>query len=163
MSCGVCADTPAPLPVTRIKQRPAPPEDIFLGLVQILDPDVKVELLRAGGVRPPRRLMISHLLERQHHPTVQVERRPAVTQRPPRIRLIQRTAKKRLVEPGQFRYIGAIQHHTLQLGSHEGQRSAAARRASRAGSRHAVEKAHALSGGNVSSTSDSSVTLAPRS
>jgi hypothetical protein len=132
MSCGIRENAPAPPSVTRIKQCRAPPEDIFLGLVQVRDADVKVELLRAGGVRPPRRLMVLHLLEGQHDPAVEVERRPVVTQRPPRIRLIQSAAEKRLVKPGQFPDIGAIQHDTLQLGSHEGQRRAAPRRASRA-------------------------------
>jgi hypothetical protein len=122
MSCWICEDAPAPASTTRIKQRRALPQDVFLGSVQVSDADVKVELLRAAGVRPQRRLMPFHLLEGQYEPAVKVERRPAVTERPPRIRLIQRTAEKRLVKPGQLPDIGAIQHHTLQLGSHEAQR-----------------------------------------
>lgn len=100
MSCRICEDAPAPPSITRIKQSPAPSEDIFLGLVQVLDPDVKVELLRTSRVRPLRRPMIFHLLEGQHEPPVQVKRRPAVIQRPPRIRLIHHTAEKRLVKAG---------------------------------------------------------------
>src|SRR5690349_1775501 len=65
--------------------------------------------------------MVFHPLEGQHEP-VGVKRRPAVAERPPRIRLVHYAAEKRLVEPGQLNDIGTVQHHTLQLGDHEGQR-----------------------------------------
>jgi hypothetical protein len=72
-----------------------------------------------ASVRPLRWLVMFDLLEGQNEPVVEVERRPAVVHRPPRVRLIQHTAEKRLVEPGQFEDIGAIQDDTLQSGSHE--------------------------------------------
>jgi uncharacterized protein len=128
MPGGICEDAPAPPSVTSIKQSCALPEDIFLGSVQVRDPDVKVKLLRARGVRPLRRAIVLHVLEGQHHPPIEVQRRPAVIERPPWIRLIQHTAQQRLVEPGQFAGISAIQHDTLQLGGHEGQPRAAASR-----------------------------------
>jgi hypothetical protein len=65
--------------------------------------------------------MVFHALEGQHEPTVGVERRPALAERPPRIRLVHYAAEKRLVEPRQLNDIGTVQHHTLQLGDHAGQ------------------------------------------
>lgn len=97
-------------------------EDVFLGLIQVLDPQVKVELLGVSGVRPPRRLMVVHALESQHEPAVGVERRPAITRRPSRIRLVHYPTEKPLVEPGQLSDVSTVQHHTLQIGDHEGQR-----------------------------------------
>jgi hypothetical protein len=120
MSSGIREDTPTSVTGTGIKESRAAPEDIVLGLVQVRDPNVKVELLRAGRVGPLRRLMVLHPLEGQHHPAVEVERRPAVTERPPRIRPIQHAAEKRLIKPRQLQDIGAIQHDTLELGGHVG-------------------------------------------
>jgi hypothetical protein len=98
---GICEDPPTSVTGTGIKQSGAPPEDIVLCLVQVRDANVKVELLRTGRIGPLRRLMVIHPLEGQHHPAVEVERRPAVTERPPRIRLIQHAAEKRLIKPRQ--------------------------------------------------------------
>jgi hypothetical protein len=114
-------DAPAPLPVTLVEQCGAPVEDVFLGLIKVFDPQVKVELLGVSGVRPPRRLMVVHSLESQHEPAVGVERRPAVIRRPSRIRLVHYPAEKPLVEPGQLSDVSTVQHHTLQIGDHEGQ------------------------------------------
>jgi hypothetical protein len=113
-------DPPALLPITDVEQCGAQLEDLLLGLVKVLGMQVEVKLLRTSGVRPPRRLMIIHALESEHEPAVGVERRPRVIERPPRIRPIHLATKKRLVEPGQLNDIGAVQHHTLQVGDHEG-------------------------------------------
>jgi hypothetical protein len=113
-------DPPAPLPVTDVEQRGTQLEDLLLGLVQVPDTQVEVKLLGTSGVRPPRRLMITHALEGEHEPAVGVERRPRVVERPPRIRPVHLATKKRLVEPGQLNDIGAVQHHTLKIGDHEG-------------------------------------------
>jgi hypothetical protein len=120
MSGGICEDAPTSVTGTGIKQSRAAPEDIVLGLVQVRDPDVKVELLRASRVGPVLRLMVIHPLEGQHHPAVEVERRPAITERPPRIRSVQHSAEKCLIKPRQLQDIGAIQHDTLELAGHEG-------------------------------------------
>lgn len=122
VSCRIRKDAPTPLSITLVEQCGAPLEDVFLGSFQILDPQVKVELLGVSSLRPPRRPMAFHALEGQHQTTVDVERRPALAKRPPRIWLVHHAAKKRLVEPGQLNDIGTVQHHTLQLGDHEGQR-----------------------------------------
>lgn len=92
--CRIREDTPTPLSVSRIEQCGAPFEDLFLGFVQVLDPQVEVELLRPSGIRPPWRPMIFNPLEGQHEPAVGMERRPAVAERPPRIRLVHNTADK---------------------------------------------------------------------
>jgi hypothetical protein len=52
--------------VTLLEQCGAPVQDVFLGLIQALGPQVKVELLGVSGLRPPRRLMVVHALESQH-------------------------------------------------------------------------------------------------
>ena len=121
VSCRVDKDAPTAIPLTLVEQCGAPIEDAFLGSFQVLDPQIKVELLGPSGVRPPRRPMVFHPLEGQHEP-VGVESRPTLAERPPRIRLVHYAAEKRLVEPGQLNNNGTVQHHTLQLGDHEGQR-----------------------------------------
>jgi len=121
VSCRVDKDAPTAIPLTLVEQCGAPIEDAFLGSFQVLDPQVQVELLGPSGVRPPWWLMVFHPLEGKHKP-VGVKRRPAVAERPPRIWLVHYAAEKRLVEPGQLNDIGTVQHHTLQLGDHEGQR-----------------------------------------
>lgn len=121
VSCGVSEYAPTPLSVATVEQRGAPLEHAFLSLVQVLDPEVEVELLGAGGVQPLRRLMVLHALEGQHEPSISVESRPAFAERPPRIRLVHHAAEKRLVELGQLSNIGTVQHDTLQLRDHAGQ------------------------------------------
>lgn len=122
MSCRVREDAPTPLSVTSVEERGAPLQGVLLGSVQILDRQVKVELLRVGGVLPLRRPVILHALKGQYEPTVGVKCRPVVAQRPSLIRLVHYATDKRLVEPGQLEDIRAVQDHTLQLGSHERQR-----------------------------------------
>ena len=87
-------DTPAALRVTGIKQCGAEFEDMLLGVVQLLDLQVEVELLGAGGVGPPRWPMSFHALEGEHHPSIVVEGRPAVVERPPRVRLVHHAAEQ---------------------------------------------------------------------
>ncbi|MFE5097759.1 hypothetical protein ACFRCI_47785 [Streptomyces sp. NPDC056638] len=47
-----------------------------------------------SGVRPLRRPMVFDALESQYEPTVGVERRPALAERPPRIRLVHYAAER---------------------------------------------------------------------
>src|SRR6185437_11783291 len=79
---------------------------------------LRVELLRASGIRPLWRLIILHALEGQHEPTVEVKSRPALTERPSSIRLVHHATEKRLVEPGQLSNVCTVQHDALQLGDH---------------------------------------------
>lgn len=125
VSCGVREDAPTPLRITIVEQRGTQIEDVCLSLIQVLDLQVDAELLRQDEIPPTRWLIVPHPLESQHEATLGVERHPAVVERPPRIRLVHLAAEKRLVEPGQLNDIGAIQHPTLQLGDHAGQRRAA--------------------------------------
>lgn len=64
MTCRVCIDPPAARAFADVEQRGAEPQDLFVGLIEILDPQVEVELLWASGVRPTRREMVFHALER---------------------------------------------------------------------------------------------------
>jgi hypothetical protein len=66
---------------------------------------VQVELLWIGGIRPPRGDVAVDGLERHHRARERVESRPAVADRPPRIRMIDAAAKQGAIEfrgfPGQ--------------------------------------------------------------
>ncbi len=80
MTCRVRENTPTALPVTAVEQRGTQPEDVFLGLVEVLDPQVEVELLGSNGIRPLRWPVVFHALEGQHEPRVGVKRRPTVVE-----------------------------------------------------------------------------------
>jgi hypothetical protein len=71
-------DPPSAVAVTSIEQRGAELQDLFLSLIEILGRQIKVELLRVGGVWPPRGLMVSHALEGEHEPGAGVEGRPVI-------------------------------------------------------------------------------------
>lgn len=129
VTCRVCVDPPTALGIAEVEQRGPELENLFLGLVEILDTQVKVELLRASGIRPPRRLMVLRALEGEHEPRVGVEGRPVAVKQPSRIRLVHHAAEKRQVERGELTHIGTVQHHTLQLGYHNEQRRPATSRA----------------------------------
>ena len=62
MTCRICEDPPAALPVTGVEQRGTEFQDMLLGLVEVPDLQVEVELLRASRVRPLRRPMVFHTL-----------------------------------------------------------------------------------------------------
>ncbi len=95
MSGGVGEYAPAPPSVARVQHGRAPLEDAGLSLAEIADRNVKVDLMGASGVRPLRRPIVVHLLERQHGTPVEVERRPAVAEEPARIWLVQHAGQKR--------------------------------------------------------------------
>lgn len=69
-------------------------EDLLLGPVKIGDIEVQMELLRICAVRPPRRPVILHALEREYQTRVRVKGREVVTDRPPAIGLVDRTAEE---------------------------------------------------------------------
>jgi hypothetical protein len=119
VTCRVCVDPPAALAITDVERVCAELEDLLLRLVEILDSQVKVELLRASRIRPSWLLVVRYPLETQHEPRVEVERRPVHAERPPGIRLVDHAAQECLVEPREFQGIGAVQHHALQVGDHD--------------------------------------------
>jgi hypothetical protein len=116
MTCGVCADPPAAS--AEVKQRAAQAEDLLLGQVEVRDLEVEVKLLRMRAVRPPRRLVVLHTLECEDQTRSRVERREVIIDRPPGIGLVDRATQERLVEPGEFTNIRAVQNHALQLANH---------------------------------------------
>jgi hypothetical protein len=118
VTCGICIDSPAALAVAGVEQRGAEVKYLSLGLVEILDPEVEMELLRASGIWPLRRLVVFDALEGEHQPGAGVKRCPAIIERPARIRLVHRAAEQRRVEPGKLSNVGAVQHHALQVGDH---------------------------------------------
>jgi hypothetical protein len=77
MACGVCADPPAAS--VSVKQRGAEVEDLLLGLVEVRDVEVQMELLRVRDVRPLRCPVVLHPLKRQHQARSRVERRKVST------------------------------------------------------------------------------------
>lgn len=92
MACGVGVDAPAAGGVTGVENRGAEGEDLLLGLVEVLDTDVEVELLGSGGIRPLRRPMVVNALEGEHHAGLEVKGRPVVIERPPGIGPVDRAA-----------------------------------------------------------------------
>ena len=77
-----------------------------------------MKLLRVRGVRPPRRAVIPDALERQHQARADVNGGEGAVDRPPRIRLIDHAAKKRLVELRELQHIRTVKDHTLQFAEH---------------------------------------------
>jgi hypothetical protein len=60
----ICEDPPTA--GVDVEQRGAEAEDLLLRLVKIRDIEVQMKLLRVRAVRPPRRPVILHALERKH-------------------------------------------------------------------------------------------------
>jgi hypothetical protein len=118
MACGVGVDAPAAGGVTGVENRGTESEDLLLGLVEVLDADVEVELLGAVGIRPLRRPMAVNALEGEHHAGLEVEGRPVVVERPPGIGPVDRATEERPVEPGELQGVRTVQHHALQVADH---------------------------------------------
>jgi len=107
-----------PLSVTLVEQV-APLEDVFLGPFRSLTPD---QVETAGAERGPATAAADGLPPvGKASTTVGVESRPTLAERPPDPAGSLR-AEKRLVEPDSSTTTATVQHHTLQLGDHEGQR-----------------------------------------
>jgi hypothetical protein len=68
--------------ITDVERRFAGLDDLMLGLVEILDSQVKVVLQRTSRIRPSRRLVVLHPLEREHEARAGVEREPVLVERP---------------------------------------------------------------------------------
>jgi hypothetical protein len=119
VTCRIRIDPPAALAVAVVKQRGSEPEGLFLGLSEILDPEVQVELLRPSGIWPLRRPVVLYALESEHQPGAGMEGRPAIIQRPARIGLVHHAAEKGLVETGELEYVSAVQHDALNVGDHD--------------------------------------------
>jgi hypothetical protein len=116
MACRVRENPPAA--GIDVKQPATQTENLRLSLVEVSDLGVQVKLLRVRGVRPPRRAVILDTLERQYLARVDVKSREGAVDRPTRIRLIDHTAKKRLIELRKLRHIRTVKDHTLQLAEH---------------------------------------------
>ena len=117
MACRVGEDPPAA--GIGLQQPGTLGEDLCLGDIEVGHLDVEMELLRVRGVRPPRRTVIRHLLEREYQARVDMQGRKVAADRPPRIRPVDRAAKKRLVELREFRHVRAVKDHALQLAEHQ--------------------------------------------
>ncbi len=57
-----------------MQERGAGGEDLLVGSVEVGNIEVKIELLRVGGVRPSRCLIILDALERQYQTRRRVQR-----------------------------------------------------------------------------------------
>ena len=66
----ICVDPPAALAAPVVNERGAEPEGMLLGLLQILDPKVEMELLGASRIAPPRRPVVLNSLEGEHQPGI---------------------------------------------------------------------------------------------
>jgi hypothetical protein len=116
MARRVCEDPPTA--GVDVEQRGAQAEDLLLGLIKVGDIEVQMKLLRVRAVRPPRRPVIRHTLERKYQARARVKGRKVVTYCPPGIGLVDRAAEERLVEPGEFKNIRTVQNHALQFADH---------------------------------------------
>ena len=81
---------------------------------EFLHMKVQVELLWVGGIRPPRGDVAVDGLERHYRARGRVESRPAIADRPPRIRMIDAAAKQGAIEFREFSRIRAVQHDAFQ-------------------------------------------------
>jgi hypothetical protein len=111
MTRGVGIDPPA---ARRFQQPTAQGEHGRVRPPWFLHMKVQVELLRMGGIRPPRGDVAVDGLERQYRARGRVESRPAIADRPPRIRMIDAAAKQRAIEFRELSRIRAVQHHAFQ-------------------------------------------------
>jgi hypothetical protein len=116
MAGRICEDPPTA--GVDAEQRGSKAEDLLLGPVRVGDIEVQMELLRVRAVRPPRRPVILHALERKRQARGGVKGRKVATDCPPAIGLVDRTVEERLVEPGEFKDIRTVQNHALQLADH---------------------------------------------
>ncbi len=116
MAGRICEDPPTA--GVDVEQRRTKAEDLLLGPVKVGDIEVQMELLRVRAVRPPRRPVILDALERKYQARARVKGREVVTDCPPAIGLVDRTAEERLVEPSEFKDIRTVQNHALQLADH---------------------------------------------
>jgi hypothetical protein len=112
----ICEDPPTA--GIDVEQRGAEAEDLLLSLVKVRDIEVQMKLLRVPAVRPPRRPVILHALERKYQAGACVKGRKVIADCPPGVGLVDRAAKERLVEPGEFKDIRTVQNHALQLADH---------------------------------------------
>ena len=101
-----------------MKQRGTKAKDLMVSLVEVGDIEIQMKLLRARGVRPPRRSVVLHTLEPEHKARGGVKGREVVVDRPPRIGLVDPAAQERLIEPREFQNIRAVQNHALQPADH---------------------------------------------
>ena len=112
----ICVDPPAT--GVDVERRRAGLEDPRVGLVEIGDLDVKVELLRVRAVWPLRRSEVRHALEREHQAGFGVQGREVIVDGPPGIRPVNLATEQGLVEPGEPKSVGAVKNHALQSADH---------------------------------------------
>ena len=116
MPCRICEDPPAA--GVDVKQRGTEVENLPVSLVEVRDVKIQMELLRARGVRPPRRPVVLHPLEREYETRASVKSREAIGDRPSAIGLVDRATEERPVELREFQDIRAVHHHALQIADH---------------------------------------------
>ena len=116
MARRICEDPPAA--GVDVEQGGSEAKDLLLSLVKVRDIEIEVKLLRVRAVRPPRRPVILHALERKYQARACVKGRKVIADCPPGVGLVDHAAKERLVEPGEFKDIRTVQNHALQLADH---------------------------------------------
>ena len=89
-------------------------ENQAVGLVEVRDRHVEMDLLRTCWIGPLRRLVVRDTLKAEHQPLGCVQSREVRARGPPTIRSVDLTPKQRLVEPGKPAGVGAIQNDALQ-------------------------------------------------
>jgi hypothetical protein len=102
----ICEDPPAA--GVDVEQSGTEAEDLLLSLVKVRDIEIQMKLLRVRAVRPPRRSVILHALERKYQARARAKGRKVIADCPPGVRPVDHAAKERLVEPGEFKDIRTV-------------------------------------------------------
>ncbi len=120
MTCWISEDAPTARCFAGIEQRRAELDCALLGVVEVRNSQIQVELLGTRLVRPLRGRVVFDPLEGEYQPGLRMEGRPGVVERPSPIGFVHDASEERRVEPGKLLDIRTVQHHTLQFCDHSG-------------------------------------------
>jgi hypothetical protein len=89
-----------------------------MGIVEVSNVNVQMELLRVLFARPPGRPVVFDALKRQYGAGVGVQGCKVLAGRPPGIGLIDGAAEEPLVEPCESYWVRTVHDHALQPADH---------------------------------------------
>lgn len=120
VTCWIGEDAPAAHYLAGIEQRRTEFDYLFLGVVEVRNFQIQMELLGTSRVRPLRGRVVFHTLEGEHQTALCMDGRPGFVECPPRIGFVHHAIEKRRVEQRKLNDIATVQDHTLQLTDHSG-------------------------------------------
>ncbi len=116
MPGGIGVDTPSS---RTVEQRRARGQGVLFGRIQIRYPEVQMELLRSGRIRPLRCPEVGYALKGEDEAGRCMQGCPAVAESPPAIRTIDGASEQRSVKLGEERGLGTIEDDALEFGDHD--------------------------------------------